>query len=106
MESGYNSHFVVTTKEGIPAADPDSRVPVFDELVIPQEYVVHSLVESHNRRSQITPFLVIKVDTRNFASLQKIWERQVLTSEGRVEVGARKFSHLDSPLISLLSSEG
>lgn len=43
IQSGYNSHIVITTKEGIPASDPNPRVPVFDELVIPQEYVVRSL---------------------------------------------------------------
>eukprot|EP01127_Copromyxa_protea_P017074 TRINITY_DN516_c0_g1_i1.p1 TRINITY_DN516_c0_g1~~TRINITY_DN516_c0_g1_i1.p1 ORF type:complete len:145 (-),score=0.33 TRINITY_DN516_c0_g1_i1:65-499(-) len=66
IKSGYNSHYVVTKSDGRPVEAKDMKAfKCYDEIVIPQE-------------SQVTPFMLIRVDTRNFNVLAKEWNREVL----------------------------
>jgi len=78
IKSGYNSHYVCTDLTGMPAQNSDKQT--FDELVVAQE-------------SQIAPFLILRLDTRNFSALEK-WNRSILMEQGATEA--------EDPTVSLL----
>lgn len=63
MKSGYQSHFIVTGKNGLPIEDY-SRTSVYDELVITQE-------------SQILPIYLVELKNSNFSEMAKNWQREV-----------------------------
>lgn len=79
---GYNSHYVVTLPTGEPPASVDDQVKLYDEIVIPQEYVIFwgrfrfvtNFFDTRINfvcRAQVAPAVVIKVDTRNLAQLER-----------------------------------
>lgn len=72
MKSGFNSHYVVTLQQGCPPPKPQED-NVYDEIVIPQEYVERggTFLVLIDPRAQIVPVLLIRVDTRNFVQLEK-----------------------------------
>jgi len=72
MKNGYNSHFVVTTKNGFPPAEQPKKGRFYDEFVIPQE-------------SQIMPAFLLSLGTKNLATLLKKWNRPVEERDGHVE---------------------
>eukprot|EP01127_Copromyxa_protea_P015388 TRINITY_DN4423_c0_g1_i2.p1 TRINITY_DN4423_c0_g1~~TRINITY_DN4423_c0_g1_i2.p1 ORF type:complete len:1454 (+),score=193.03 TRINITY_DN4423_c0_g1_i2:579-4364(+) len=62
--SGYNSHYVKTLASGYPPPAPQEN-GLFDEIVVPQE-------------AQIMPVFLLRLDTRNLASLHDRMDRVVL----------------------------
>jgi len=67
MKSGYQSHFVITSKKGLPTGETAKEradTEFFDELVIIQE-------------SQILPVYLVELDNSNFSALGKEFLRDV-----------------------------
>eukprot|EP01127_Copromyxa_protea_P016986 TRINITY_DN513_c0_g1_i2.p1 TRINITY_DN513_c0_g1~~TRINITY_DN513_c0_g1_i2.p1 ORF type:complete len:1241 (+),score=206.88 TRINITY_DN513_c0_g1_i2:2442-6164(+) len=66
LESGCNSHYIVTCPDGNPPADAHQK-NIYDELVVLQE-------------AQITPFAILKIDRSNLPHLlKKFGERTVVS---------------------------
>jgi len=77
MKSGYQSHFVITSKKGLPIGETErerSGNEFFDELVIIQE-------------SQILPIYLVELDNSNFSALGKEFLREVPQAETRKNIG-------------------
>jgi len=63
MKSGYQAHYVITSKKGLPVEDMTEK-DIYDELVIIQE-------------SQILPVYLIELNNSNFAELGQEWLREI-----------------------------
>jgi len=64
LKTGYQSHYVCTTAQGLPVTQPCSNC--YDELVIMQE-------------AQVVPAFVLKIDTTNLMTIMKKYEREVMS---------------------------
>jgi hypothetical protein len=77
MKSGYQSHFVITSKKGLPIGANEkerSGNEFYDELVIIQE-------------SQILPIYLVELDNSNFSLLTKEFLRDVPQSSEARKIG-------------------
>jgi len=66
IQSGYQSHFVLTQRDGtiFHPKDPTSLETAYDEIVCNQE-------------SQIVPIFMVELDPTNFNSLSSSWQREI-----------------------------
>jgi len=71
IKTGYQSHFVVTTKSGQPATMLDEEI--YDELLVVQE-------------SQIVPIYLVELKSSNFSILSAEWNREVPKGVGEEEI--------------------
>lgn len=103
MESGYNSHYAVTLSNGEPPKTPQEH-NIYDELVIPQEYVTTTkILISKTCRAQIAPFAVLKIDSSNLKHMQDKFS----TSSRRIvqkSKGSLFENSFDSELVPLSTS--
>jgi len=75
MKSGYQCHYVITSRNGYPATvGAEKTNELYDELVITQE-------------SQILPIYLVQLDISNFGLLAQKWQRAIPKSEGNVSYG-------------------
>jgi len=66
MAGGHQSHYVVTTKKGLPFTEQDyveKKEKVYDELVLQQD-------------AQVVPIFLLKINPSNFLKLMKIFQRE------------------------------
>lgn len=63
LQSGYNSHYIVTTKSGTCISE-EREGSTYDELVIPLE-------------GQIVPAFIFEISNENFKDLNASWDREV-----------------------------
>lgn len=63
LQSGYNSHYIVTTKSGTCISE-EREGATYDELVIPLE-------------GQIVPAFIFEISNENFKDLNASWDREV-----------------------------
>jgi len=77
--SGYQSHYIVTTRDGFPFKDKDiiSNRKKYDEIVIDQE-------------SQVVPIFLVEIDNSNFDKLSAEYGRVVNITEGKENTGEGK----------------
>jgi len=71
IQGGYNSHFVVTRKNGFPPSKQPKSGSFYDEIVIPQE-------------PQIMPAFLLSLGSNNLVTLLKKWNRPVNERDGVV----------------------
>jgi len=67
LQSGYQSHYVVTRRNGHPVENENEN-EFYDEIVVVQE-------------SQIVPIFLVLLDRSNFPALSTNWQREVPTNE-------------------------
>jgi len=72
LRSGYQSHFVLTKKDGAPATEKTQPTDRYDELVIGQE-------------SQVMPIFVVEIDQSKLAALLRDFQRTIEVPSGERE---------------------
>jgi len=72
ITNGYQSHYIVTTRNGFPAREEDIEYRKFDEIVIDQE-------------SQVVPIFLLEIESSNFPELSQIYQREVNTQADLIQ---------------------
>jgi len=67
IQSGYNSHYILTKITGLPITKEDKASP-FDEIVIPKE-------------SQVCPIFMVSIDVAKVGILMQKYKRDVATND-------------------------